>query len=244
MPNVAILIALSNHPYSYHTMKLLIVDDEPGITSFLKEGLEEASYSVDIASDGKTALDLALSNEYSLIILDWMIPVVSGIEVCRQIRKAGKMIPIIFLTAKKTLDDLVFGFEAGANDYIKKPFEFEELLARIKAQLKINLSVDNTLKAGQLTINPLSHQVFFASKEITLTPKEFALLEYLVRHMDSVCTRNCIMQKVWDLPYESDTSGVDVFITFLRRKLEKAGARNIIQTIYGVGYIVRERNLL
>ena len=224
--------------------KLLIVDDEPGILSLLKEGLEEASYSVDIASDGKSGLNLALSNTYNLIILDWMIPGISGIEVCRQIRKAGNMVPIIFLTAKKTLDDLVFGFESGANDYIKKPFEFEELLARIKAQLKNNLNDDHILRAGKLTINSLSHQVFFDSKEITLTPKEFALLDYLVRNMDSVCTRNRIIQKVWETPSEPDTSIVDVFVTFLRKKLEKAGGRKIIQTIYGVGYIVRERDLL
>ncbi len=225
-------------------LKLLIIDDEPGITSFLKEGLEEADYSVDIANNGKSGLELALSNHYNLIILDWMIPIISGIEVCRQIRKTGNMVPIIFLTAKKTLDDLVFGFEAGANDYIKKPFEFEELLVRINAQLKKSLTGDNTLKAGKLTINPISHQVFFDSKEITLTPKEFALLEYLVHNMDSVCTRNRILQQVWDITPESDTSVVDVFITFLRRKLEKAGGRKIIQTIYGVGYIVRERDLL
>jgi len=225
-------------------MKLLIVEDEPGISSFLKEGLEEASYSVDISCDGKSGLELALKNEYNLIILDWMLPAMSGIEVCRQLRKAENMIPIIFLTAKQTLDDLVFGFDAGANDYIKKPFEFEELLARIKVQLKNNLAGDSTIKAGQLTINPLSHQVLFASKEIILTPKEFALLEYLLRNLDRVCTRNLIIEKIWEIPFESDTSVVDVFITFLRRKLEKAGCGKIIQTIYGVGYIIRERDLI
>ena len=118
-----------------------------GISSFLKEGLEEASYSVDISGDGKNGLALALKNEYNLIILDWMLPTMSGIEVCRQLRKAENMIPIIFLTAKKTLDDLVFGFDAGANDYIKKPFEFEELLARIKVQLKNNLAGDSTKRS-------------------------------------------------------------------------------------------------
>ena len=180
-------------------IKLLIIDDEPGISSFLKEGLEEASYSVDMASDGKRGLDLALSNTYNLIILDWMIPGISGIEVCKQIRKKGSVVPIIFLTAKKTLDDLVFGFEAGANDYIKKPFEFEELLVRINAQLKKSLKEESTINAGKLTINTLSHQVFFDSKEIIFTPKEFALLEYLVHNMDSVCTRNRILQEVWEI---------------------------------------------
>ncbi len=225
-------------------MKLLVIDDEPGLTIFLKDGLEEFGYSVDIASDGKSGLELALSGDYNLIILDWMTPVISGIEVCRRLRNAGKMDRIIFLTAKKTLDDLVFGFEVGANDYIKKPFEFEELLVRINAQLKQQLTSNRSLSVGKLKINTLSHEVFFDSKEITLTPKEFALLEYLFRNMDSVCTRNRILQKVWEIPSESDTSVVDVFITFIRRKLEKAGGRRIIQTIYGVGYIVRERDLL
>ncbi len=217
------------------------------MSSFLKEGLEEASYTVDIASDGKSGLSLALTNDYDLIILDWMIPVLSGIEVCRQVRKVGKVVPIIFLTAKKNLDDLVVGFDAGANDYIKKPFEFEELLVRIKAQLHNNISSDNIIRAGQLTINPMSHQVFFGlkdPKEIILTPKEFALLEFLVRNMDRVCTRNLIIKKIWEIPFESDTSVVDVFVTFLRRKLEKAGCGKIIQTIYGIGYVVRERDLL
>ena len=228
-------------------MKLLIIEDEPGMSSFLKEGLEEVSYTVDIASDGKSGLSLALTNDYDLIILDWMIPVLSGIEVCRQVRKVGKVVPIIFLTAKKNLDDLVVGFDAGANDYIKKPFEFEELLVRIKAQLHNNISSDNIIRAGQLTINPMSHQVFFGlkdPKEIILTPKEFALLEFLVRNMDRVCTRNLIIKKIWEIPFESDTSVVDVFVTFLRRKLEKAGCGKIIQTIYGIGYVVRERDLL
>ena len=228
-------------------MKLLIIEDEPGMSSFLKEGLEEASYTVDIASDGKSGLSLALTNDYDLIILDWMIPVLSGIEVCRQVRKVGKVVPIIFLTAKKNLDDLVVGFDAGANDYIKKPFEFEELLVRIKAQLHNNISSDNIIRAGQLTINPMSHQVFFGlkdPKEIILTPKEFALLEFLVRNMDRVCTRNLIIKKIWEIPFEADTSVVDVFVTFLRRKLEKAGCGKIIQTIYGIGYVVRERDLL
>ena len=217
------------------------------MSSFLKEGLEEVSYTVDIASDGKSGLSLALTNDYDLIILDWMIPVLSGIEVCRQVRKVGKVVPIIFLTAKKNLDDLVVGFDAGANDYIKKPFEFEELLVRIKAQLHNNISSDNIIRAGQLTINPMSHQVFFGlkdPKEIILTPKEFALLEFLVRNMDRVCTRNLIIKKIWEIPFESDTSVVDVFVTFLRRKLEKAGCGKIIQTIYGIGYVVRERDLL
>jgi len=221
-------------------MRLLIIQDEPGIAGFLKDGLEEEYFAVDIAYDGKTGLDMALINEYDLLIVDWMIPALSGIEVCRQVRKASSTVPIIFLTAKDTLEDVVFGLDAGANDYVKKPFEFEELLARIRVQLRNKNQSEDALSAGSLTINPVTHQVFSGLTEITLTPKEFALLEYLVRNKDRVCTRSRIIEHVWDIHFDSDTSVIDVYITFLRRKLEAAGCGNIIQTIRGVGYIVRE----
>ncbi len=224
-------------------MRLLIIEDEPGIAGFLKDGLEEEYFAVDIACDGKSGLDMALINEYDLIIVDWMIPAISGIEVCRQVRKSGSAVPILFLTAKDTLEDVIFGLDAGANDYIKKPFEFEELLARIRVQLRNKNRNDDSLIAGILNINPVTHQVFCASTEITLTPKEFSLLEYLVRNKDRVCTRSRIIEHVWDIHFDSDTSVIDVYITFLRRKLEAAGCGNIIQTIRGVGYIVREPSI-
>ena len=169
-------------------MRLLIIEDEPGIAGFLKDGLEEEYFAVDIAYDGKSGLDLALINEYDLLIIDWMIPALSGIEVCRQVRKAGNPVPILFLTAKDTLEDVLFGLEAGANDYIKKPFEFEELLARIRVQLRNKNQNNDSLSAGILNINPVTHQVFCGSNELILTPKEFSLLEYLIRNKDRVCT--------------------------------------------------------
>jgi DNA-binding response OmpR family regulator len=221
-------------------MRILIIEDEPGIAGFLRDGLEEEYFAVDIAHDGKTGLDLAMTNEYDLLIVDWMIPGISGIEVCRQVRKSGSAVPILFLTAKDTLEDVVFGLDAGANDYIKKPFEFEELLARIRVQLRNKNRVEESLSVGTLSINPVTHQVFSASTELTLTPKEFALLEYLIRNKDRVCTRSRIIEHVWDIHFDSDTSVIDVYITFLRRKLEGVGCGNIIQTIRGVGYIVRE----
>jgi len=221
-------------------MRLLIIEDEPGIAGFLKDGLEEEYFAVDVAYDGKNGLDLAMTNDYDLIIIDWMIPALSGIEVCRLIRKSGNVIPIIFLTAKDTMEDVVFGLDAGANDYIKKPFAFEELLARIRVQLRNTTQINDSLNAGPLTINPVTHQAFCNSNEITLTPKEFALLEYLVRNKDKVCTRSRIIEHVWDIHFDSDTSVIDVYITFLRRKLDNAECGNIIQTIRGVGYIIRE----
>ncbi|TLU83846.1 MAG: response regulator transcription factor [Chlorobium sp.] len=221
-------------------MRLLVIEDEPGIAGFLKEGLEEEYFAVDVAGDGKKGLDLAMTNEYDVLIIDWMIPVLSGIEVCRQVRKSGSTVPILFLTAKDTLDDVVFGLDAGANDYIKKPFEFEELLARIRVQLRNRNNGDDSLRAGKVHINPATHQVFCNGSEITLTPKEFSLLEYLMRSKDKVCTRSRIIEHVWDIHFDSDTSVIDVYITFLRKKLEAAGCHNVIQTIRGVGYIIRE----
>ncbi|NTW54962.1 MAG: response regulator transcription factor [Chlorobaculum sp.] len=221
-------------------MRLLVIEDEAGIARFLKEGLEEECFAVDVASDGKTGLDLAMTNEYDLIMVDWMIPALSGIEVCRQIRKSGSNVPILFLTARDTVEDVIFGLDSGANDYIKKPFEFEELLARIRVQLRSSNQEDERLSAGAVTISTVTHQVFCGSVEILLTPKEFALLEYLVRNKDRACSRSKIIEHVWDMHFYSDTAVIDVYINFLRKKLEQAGCTNLIQTIRGVGYIIRE----
>jgi DNA-binding response OmpR family regulator len=221
-------------------MRLLIIEDEPGIARFLKEGLEEEYYAVDVAYDGKTGLDHAMTNDYDLVMVDWMIPGVSGIEVCRHLRQAGNNVPVIFLTARDTLEDVIFGLESGANDYIRKPFEFEEVLARIRVQLRGSNQDGDALSAGPLTINPVTHQVFCSGSEMTLTPKEFALLEYLVRNKDRPCSRSRIIEHVWDIHFYSDTSVIDVYINFLRRKLEAAGCDNLIQTLRGIGYIIRE----
>ncbi|ACF11618.1 two component transcriptional regulator, winged helix family [Chlorobaculum parvum NCIB 8327] len=221
-------------------MRLLIIEDEPGIAGFLKEGLEEEYFAVDVASDGRTGLDLAMTNEYDLLLVDWMIPGISGIEVCRRLRKEGNDVPIIFLTAKDTIEDVVFGLDAGANDYIRKPFEFEELLARIRVQLRRRGSESSKLSTGELTVDPASHQARCESIDLALTPKEFALLEFLLRNKGRVCTRSRIIEHVWDMHFDSDTSVIDVYINFLRKKLDAAGCRDLIQTIRGVGYIIRD----
>jgi two-component system, OmpR family, copper resistance phosphate regulon response regulator CusR len=221
-------------------MRLLVIEDEAGIARFLKEGLEEECFAVDVAADGKTGLDLAMTNEYDLIMVDWMIPALSGIEVCRQIRKAGNDVPILFLTARDTVEDVVFGLESGANDYIKKPFEFEELLARIRVQLRSSNKEVELLTADSVTVNIATHQVFCGSNEVILTPKEFGLLEYLVRNKGRACTRSKIIEHVWDMHFYSDTAVIDVYINFLRKKLEQAGCSNLIQTLRGVGYVIRE----
>ncbi len=221
-------------------MRILVVEDEKGISGFLKEGLEEEGFAVDIADDGVKGIELASTNDYDLLLLDWMLPGLSGIEVCRQFRKINTKVPVIFLTAKDTVQDTVFGLETGANDYIKKPFEFEELLARIRAQLRTSNGEHTVLKLDDIEMNLDTHRVFRDSKEIELTPKEFSLLEYLIRNKNKVCTRTRIIEHVWDIHFDSDTSVIDVYINFLRKKLDTGTGKDLIQTIRGVGYIVRE----
>jgi len=221
-------------------VRILIVEDETGIANFVKDGLEEEAFAVDTAADGNSGLRIALTNEYDLILLDWMIPGISGIEVCRQIRKEDILTPIIFLTAKDTVQDTVFGLEAGANDYIKKPFEFEELLARIRVQLRTKEGEQSILTFKDIKLDLNTHQVFKNSDEIALTQKEFALLEFLIRNKNKVCTRTRIIEHVWDIHFDADTSVIDVYVNFLRKKIDSKDRKSFIQTVRGVGYIIKE----
>ena len=221
-------------------MRVLIVEDEKGILNFLRDGLREENFAVDTAQEGNSGLELALTNEYDIILLDWMIPGISGIEVCRRIRKHNDSVPIIFLTAKDTVQDTVFGLESGANDYIKKPFEFEELLARIRVQLRGRSNEHSVLNLNDIKLNLDTHQVFNGEVEIQMTQKEFALLEFLIRNKGKVCTRTRIIEHVWDIHFDSDTSVIDVYINFLRKKLDTGDGKNYITTVRGVGYIVKD----
>lgn len=221
-------------------MRILVVEDESGISSFLKQGLEEENYAVDIADNGKTGLELALSGEYDLLLLDWMLPGISGIELTRQFRGDFPDTPIIFLTAKDTVDETVFGLQSGANDYIKKPFHFEELLERIRVQLRKRGKENEVLTLGPIRLMPQSFQVFKGSEEIQLTQKEFALLEFLIRNKNKVCRRTRIIESVWDIHFEYNTGVIDVFINSLRKKLNLHKDEDYIQTIRGVGYMAKE----
>ncbi|MCL8008347.1 response regulator transcription factor [Gelidibacter japonicus] len=221
-------------------MRILIVEDEPGIHNFLKQGLEEESYAVDIAEEGKRGLQLALSGDYDLLLLDWMVPGISGIEICHQFRKEFKDTPVIFLTAKDTVDETIFGLQSGANDYIKKPFHFEELLERIKVQLRPKSGEHSVFKLGDITLNTATHQVFKSEEEINLTQKEFALLEYLIRNKGIVCRRTRILESVWDIHFEYNTGVIDVYINALRKKLKLGEDENYIQTVRGIGYVAKE----
>lgn len=221
-------------------MKLLIVEDEIGISNFLKQGLEEESYQVDVADNGKQGLDLAMTGYYDLILLDWMLPGLSGIEICHQFRKEFKETPIIFLTAKDTVDETIFGLQSGANDYIKKPFHFDELLERIKVQLRPKSIENSILSIGNITLNTKAHKVLKGQEEILLTQKEFTLLEYLLNNKGFVCTRTSIIKNVWDIHFDYNTGVIDVYINALRKKLKLNAKEDFIQTVRGIGYIAEE----
>jgi len=221
-------------------MRILIIEDEPGILSFIKEGLKEEGFAVDEAYDGTTGLEMALVNdgEYDLLLVDWMLPGISGIEICRQVRKNKSQVPVIFLTARDTVQDTVFALGMGANDYIKKPFSFEELLARIRVQLRGKNEETNQLYYENVLMDLNKHQVFRGDEEIVLTQKEFALLEFLMRNNGKVCSRTSIIEHVWDIHFDYNTSVIDVFINALRKKLDPGEGKSFIRTIRGVGYMI------
>lgn len=221
-------------------MRILIVEDEAGIAAFLKQGLEEESFAIDWADDGKKGLELALSGEYDLLLLDWMLPGLSGVEICRQFRLENQDTPIIFLTAKDTVDETIFALQQGANDYIKKPFHFEELLERIKVQLRPKSGENSFLTLRDIHLNTESHQVFKGEQEVVLTQKEFALLEFLIRNKGKVCKRTHIIEGVWDIHFEYNTGVIDVYINALRKKLMLTNDENYIQTVRGIGYMAKE----
>ena len=220
-------------------MHILIVEDEKGIVDFLKQGLEEENYTISTAFDGVEGLKKALELPIDLILLDWMLPKMQGIEVCKNIRKENLTIPIIFLTAKDTVQETIEGLKAGANDYIKKPFSFEELLERIKIHFRAKDEA-KILTLGNISIDKSKFQVFVDSNEIALTQREFELLEYLIKNKGTVCTRNKIIEDVWDIHFEYDTGVIDVFMNAIRKKLNLTKDQDLIKTIRGVGYIAND----
>jgi DNA-binding response OmpR family regulator len=222
-------------------MKILIVEDEIGIANFLQQGLEEEGYEVVVANDGKKGLELAVSQKINIILLDWILPKMTGIEVCKSIRKTDTTTPIIFLTAKDTVQETIEGLKAGANDYIKKPFSFDELVERIKIHFR-NQAEPEILKLGQIEIHLAKHLVFSNGIEVSLTQREYELLCYLVRNKGNVCTRTQIIEDVWDIHFEYDTGVIDVFMNAIRKKLNLNKEEDLIKTIRGVGYIANDLN--
>lgn len=218
-------------------MKILIVEDETGIINFLGQGLREEGYEVLAATDGKSGLSLALEQQPDVILLDWMLPGLSGLEICKALRERHADMPIIFLTAKDTIQETIEGLRSGANDYIKKPFSFEELLERIRVQLRAKTEKQKDIIIGSITVALTAHKVLRNGLAINLTQREFELLAYLVQRKNEVCTRNQIINDVWDIHFEYDTGVIDVFINGIRKKLELDKESDFIRTIRGIGYI-------
>jgi two-component system response regulator ArlR len=220
-------------------MKLLLVEDEIGIMQFLQQGLEEEGFDVITANNGKDGLELALNNSFDIILLDWMLPKMTGLEICKNFREKNTETPIIFLTAKDTVQETIEGLQAGANDYIKKPFSFDELLERIKVQLR-GKNQEGILKLGKVVIDTQKYTVTVEDKEVVLTQREFELLSYLVKNKGKVCSRTDIIQDVWDIHFDYDTGVIDVFMNAIRKKLNLKVEEDYIKTIRGVGYIAND----
>ena len=222
-------------------MRILVVEDEKKVASFIKRGLEEDYYSVDIALDGKEGSRLSLEEEYDLIILDIMLPYKDGISILKDIREANILTPVLMLTAKDDVVDKVLGLDSGADDYLPKPFAFDELLARVRALLRRNASEKKlVLSAGELGLDTQMHKAFRNNAEIPLTPKEYGILEFLVRNKNRVVSRTMLSEHVYDYHFDSDTNVIDVFINKLRNKIDKGFDNTIIQTVRGVGYIIKD----
>ena len=221
-------------------MRVLIVEDEKKIADFIKRGMKEEGYSADIAHDGEKGHFLATTETYDLIVLDIMLPGMDGITLCKKLRNEKILPPILMLTARETVKDKVMGLDAGANDYMVKPFAFEEFLARVRALLRQkNMGAITKLEAGPLALDLVTHKVERSGVEISLTQKEYALLEYLMRNKGSVVTRTMISEHVWDINFDTFTNVIDVYITYLRNKIDHGHKHKLIATVRGRGYTLK-----
>jgi two-component system copper resistance phosphate regulon response regulator CusR len=224
-------------------MKVLVIEDEPKVAAFLKQGLEEQAFDVTVAYDGFFGKKMAIDNYYDVIILDLLIPYINGIDLCKQLREEGLKAPILVLSALGSTDDKVLGLEAGADDYLNKPFEFRELIARLRAlcnRYTDNLQDQKVLKLADLELDLYKKVVRRGGKSIDLTAKEFSLLEYLLRNKNRVISRVEISEKVWEVSFDTGTNIIDVYINFLRKKVDKNFGVKLIYTMVGMGYIMKE----
>ena len=221
-------------------MRILVVEDEKKVASFLKKGLEEEYYAVDCAYDGEEALYMVEANEYDLMILDIMLPKIDGLEVLQGMREKGFPLPVLMLTAKDSVEDVVKGLDAGGDDYLTKPFAFAELLARVRALLRRKeREPTGELQVADLVLDPVTHAVHRGGQPIELTAKEYALLEYLMRQVNRVVTRTMISEHVWDYHFDPMTNVIDVYVNHLRNKIDLDSSQKLIHTIRGVGYMLK-----
>ena len=224
-------------------MRILLVEDDVAIAQSLKEGLEDEAYAVDVAHDGDEGYRTAMADGYDVIILDVMLPEMNGYEVCRALRKDGNQTPILMLTARDAERDIVEGLDMGADDYLAKPFSFEVLLARLRALLRRpNGKLEEVLRVGDLTLDPSLKKVTRANQEISLTAKEYAVLEYLMRNAGKVLSKEQIISHVWDFDANVLPNNVELFIMFLRRKIDKPFDSKLIHTVPGFGYKLEDKS--
>jgi two-component system copper resistance phosphate regulon response regulator CusR len=223
-------------------MKILVVEDEPKVASFIKQGLEEQQNIVEVITEGAAGQKKAIEGDYDVVVLDVMLPKVSGIDICKNMRAAGVDTPVLMLTALNTTNDKVTGFDAGADDYLVKPFEFKELTARLKAlaKRKVNEHNKNLVALSDLVVDLDAKVVKRAGKLLELTQKEFELLVYLLKNQNKVISRIDISQEVWDIDFDTRTNVIDVYINFLRKKVDKDHATKLIHTVVGMGYVMKE----
>ena len=222
-------------------MRILLVEDDADLAQFIRKGLKEEQYAVDVATDGEEGLELALHNAYDLLILDIGLPKLDGLALCRRIRDKGNMTPVLLLTARNTVEDKVSGFDTGADQFLPKPFAFVELLAQIRALLRRGSAQQIVqLQVADLRLDPASHRVWRAGKEIALTNKEYALLEFLLRNKNRVLTRTAIIEHVWDISYDPMKNIVDAHIRALRAKIDRDFSPPLIATVRGAGYMLEE----
>lgn len=224
-------------------MKILVVEDDPKIASFIKKGLQEESYSVDVTDHGDEAIYLAQVNNYDIILLDIMLPGSNGLEVCKSLREKSIQTPIIMLTARNRLEDKINGLDSGANDYLTKPFAFEELLARIRAKLRSQSQSLTIITIGDLTINTTHRKVKRAENKINLTAKEYALLELLARKKDKLLTETIIKDNLSDMAQDTMSNIINVYIYRLRNKIDKNFDKKLIHTVRGVGYMLSDEDV-
>ena len=223
-------------------MRILVVEDEKKVASFLKQGLEQSSYTVDVVHTGEDALDCALISEYAAIVLDIMLPGRDGFSVVRELRTRKIGVPVLALTARNALEDRVQGLDSGCDDYLQKPFAFDELLARLRAILRRQSSDSRMprLEFAGLSIDPATRAVQRDGRAIELTNKEYALLELLLRHPAQVFTRTAILESVWGYDFDAGSNVLEVYMNFLRKKIDGSGAKKLLHTVRGVGYVLRE----